>query len=186
MSGDVIEHIAPPVTNFVDGVTINTLSDQCVGPELNGLDDGLGSAVWTANRLIFIPLAIAQPITVSQFFWINGTVAAGNTDVGIFSFEGTAKLGSSGSTLNVGTSVLQAVDVVDFTLPGNSRYWMTLGCDDGTHTFWRGNLLASGLDLIGVKEQLSGWSSGLPSSITLGIPTVSVFPLFGFTGRAVI
>ncbi len=186
MAGNVIEYISPPVTSLVNNVTINTLSPECIGPEMMGLDDGLASAVWTANRLIFLPLVTVQPVLVAQFFWINGSAVSGNTDVGIYDFAGTTKLGSSGSIANSGTTTLQTVDVADFTLPAHARFWLALGCDNATQAYWRANLVAQGLSLIGVKEQLSGWSSGLPSSIALGTPTVAVLPMFGFTGRSVI
>lgn len=185
MAGNVIEYISPPVTNFVDGICINVLSDICAGPELMGIDDGLGSGVWTANRLFFSPLIVATPLLVSQFFWFNGTVVSGETDVGIYNEAGTVKLGSSGPTTNAGVSQIQVVDVANFFLPANSRLWLALGCDNATQTFWRGNPSKVALQYAGCTEQLSGWSTGLPTPIVPAAPTVAVFPYFGFTGRAI-
>lgn len=187
MTGNVAGQFLPPLFSLVEPVNFNSFDADCMGKELKAmLNVSLASAVWTANRLIFVPFSIGRPTLVSQFYWMNGATAAGNTDVGIYTEDGTIKLGSSGSTANAGTSVLQAVNVADFTLAANQRYWLALGCDDSTHTYFRVAPSAFLQEFIGYKEQLSGWSSGLPASITIGLPTVAVVPHFGFTGKGVI
>lgn len=167
----------------------NNISVNCYGPECLGgnavIDRDVASAVWTANLLIFIPLLLVEPLLVAQFYWVNGATAQDNTDVGIYSFDGATKFGSTGSTLNVGTNTLQTVNVTDFWIPANVRMWLALGCDSSTHTFYLANPVVAALDIAGVTQQASGWSSGLPSSITPAIPTVAKMPEFGFTGRSV-
>lgn len=171
----------PPVTSL----TVSCISPECIGPELMVCTTGFTSAAWTANRLLAIPLLLTRPYLVNQFFWYNGATAAGNTDVGIYNEAGTTKFGSTGSTANSGTSQIQAVDSTDFYLGANQRYWLVMGCDSGTQTFQRMNPGVGLMDYLGVKEQLSGWSSGLPSSLTLAVPTVAYIPFFGF-GRSVV
>jgi len=168
----------------------NNVNVHLWGPECLSrnsiIDNGLASTVWTANLLIFIPLLLIEPLLVSQFFWINGATAQDNTDVGIYSFDGQTKFGSTGSTLNSGTSALQVADVTDFRLPSNVRLWMALGCDSSTHTFLLANPVVGAQDLAGITQQAAGWSSGLPATITPAIPTVAKVPMFGFSGRSVV
>lgn len=186
MAGNVIEYISPPVTNLQNAVTINVLSYECLGLDLlYVLSGGVGSAVWTANLATYVPLVTRQPILVSQFFWMNGTVVDGNTDVGIYSEDGATKIASTGSTLNAGTSQIQTVDVSDVILATNRRYWLALASDSGTQTFWRGTPTARAQGFIGVKQQTSAWSAGLPSSATFADPSVAVLPIFGFTGTVI-
>lgn len=186
MAGTVLEYVSPSLAGMRDGATVSVFSKECLSPELQVLGSTLGSATWTANLITYIPLVIAEALKVSQFFWTNGTAVAGNTDVGIYSADGTVKLGSTGSTANAGTSVLQVVDVTDFWLPPNSLLWLALGCDSGTQTFRRSNLIIHLQEFIGIKQQAAGWSSGLPSSATFANPSVASLPMFGFTAGTVL
>jgi hypothetical protein len=179
--------LQPLVYRPLDQLLIHSLSDQCVGQEMLNLSvASYTTRAWTANRLIFIPFATASRVLVSGFWWYNGTTANGSTDVGIYTEDGQTKLGSSGATLNSGTSVLQDVNVTDFFLPAGRRLWLTLGSDSATQTYFSLPPTAVLQDFVGIKEQLSGWSSGLPSTITPATPTVAVFPHFGLRGSSVI
>lgn len=177
-------HIPQPLTGW-NNVSVHLFGPECLSRN-SIVDNGLASAAWTANLLIFIPLLLVEPLLVSQFFWVNGATAQDNTDVGIYSFDGQTKFGSTGSTLNSGTSTLQVADVADFRLPSNVRLWMALGSDSSTHTYFLGNPVVAALDIVGVAQQASGWSSGLPATITPAIPTVAKMPLFGFSGRSTV
>ena len=168
-----------------NNVSVHPLSQECLSRDAI-IDTGVASTVWTANLLVFVPLLLIEPLTVSQFFWFNGATSQDNTDVGIYSLDGATKFGSTGSTANSGTSTLQVVDVTNFVIPANKRLWLVLGCDSSTHTFLLANPVVAALDLVGVTQQASGWSSGLPSTITPAIPTVAKLPLFGFTGKATV
>lgn len=173
---------SPPLSD----ITVNYLSRECIGPEIMSAQaGGFASAAWTQNRIIAIPLVVQRPYQVKQFAWYNGGTVNGNTDVGIYDETATRKIGSTGSTANSGTSVIQVVDVTDFTLAANTRYWLVLSSDSATQTYQRINPAAVLMDWVGVREQLSGWSSGLPSSLTLAVPTVAYIPFFGF-GRSVL
>lgn len=172
---------SPPLSD----VTVNVLSQECVGPELRPAYAGFTSAAWTQNRVIAIPLVVQRPYQVKQFFWYNGATVNGNTDVAIYNEGAMAKVGNgTGSTANSGTSVIQVVDVADFVLAANTRYWLALSSDSATQTYQRMNPSAVLMDWISIREQLSGWSSGLPASLTLAVPTVAYLPFFGF-GRSV-
>jgi hypothetical protein len=175
-----------PYTGLVDEINVHLDSWNCTGPMALGIDNAaLASAAWTANRLLFLPFVTDVNLLVAQFFWVNGATAAGNTDVGIYSFDGQTKIGSTGSTANSGTSAVQSVNVTDFSLGADQRYWLALGCDSSTHTYFASSMRVEGWDYAGAREELSGWSSGLPGTITFAVPSVTVTPMFGFTGSSV-
>ena len=178
--------IRPPALTPLNNIIINPLSNECMGMDFLAMDTGFASAAWTANLVLYVPLITVEPMVVSRFFWRNGITVGGNTDIGIYNEAGTSKLVSTGSTANAGTSVIQSVDVTDFRLPACSRFWLALGCDSGTQTFWQANALGRGLEFAGARQQLSGWSSGLPATASLDAATIAALPLFGFTGGSVI
>lgn len=189
MAGNVVEYVCPPISALAKAIVISTLSPETVGAGVTALSTGaFGSpTAWTANRLLMLPLLLTRPTLVDLVFWVNGSTTAGNTDVGVYDSTGTTKIVSAGSTANSGTGAVQSVNVTDTVLPASQLMWLTLGSDSGTQTFASNTgVNVAGMDLVGVKEQLSGWSSGLPSSVTLGVPTIAVLPFFGFTGRSVI
>lgn len=190
MAGNTIQYLSPPIFSAVNDANIHTLSFETVGLAVAALRSSLTntSVAWTANRLIFLPLLLVQPTLVDQFFWINSVnPAAGNSDIGVYTFDGQTKLVSCGSTANSGTAtILQAANATNTILPANEWLWLALGCDSSSQTYISSQLNVAGMNGAGIKEQLSGWSSGLPATITLGAPTVAVLPVFGFTGRSVI
>ncbi len=186
MAGNILEYVTPLVQQQADLVTINILSPECLGPELQFITEDLASGAFTANLAVYVPLLLARPVIVSQFFWRNGTVVGGNTDVGIYNADGSTKLTSTGSTANSGTSAIQVVDISNVTLPANARLWLALSSDSGTQTYFRNTASVSAQDFAGVKQQASAWSSGLPTTATFAAPTVAHLPWFGFTGSAVI
>lgn len=185
MRGNAAWSISPPLANLFNSITVNMLSPECLGADLMAVINRLSGAAWTANLLTFVPLMTTRPLLVSQFFWHNGATVNGETDVGIYNADGTVKLGSTGPTTNSGASQIQVVDVTNFTLTSNSRFWLALGSNSGTHTYWRSDPVANAQDFLGIKQQASGWSSGLPSSATFAVPSVAVLPHFGFTGGVI-
>lgn len=187
MIGNVAQNFAPPLFSLTDSRTIIPISEECLGREWVAIDSNPASGTFTANLVVYVPLVTVERLLVRQFFWLNGAAVDGNTDVGIYSADGSVLLGSAGSTLNAGISALQAVNVADFLLPANSRLWLALSSDSSVQTYLRAApAVVYYLDYVGVKQQAAGWSSGLPSSATLAVPSVAVLPMFGFTGSAVI
>lgn len=178
--------ITPPYMGLVDNVTVTTMSKESIGAELAAVTQALAGAVWTANLVVYIPFILKSPCLVAQFMWLNGGVANGNTDVGVYTEDGQTKLGSTGATANAGTDVFQKVNVTDFLLPANQRLWLALGCDSATHEFQRTAVAIAAIDLFGVKQEPSGYSGGLPATATFSTPTVAKTPMFGFTGQSVI
>lgn len=186
MAGLLKEYLSPPQTSFRDSVTVLMIGAECLGLDMLAIDTATAGIAWTANLLCAVPLITAEPLLVTNFFWYNTATVNGNTDVGIYSADGATKLGSTGSTPNAGANQGQFVNSTDFTLPGNSRLWLVIGSDSATHTYAAANLVIAGLEFVGVQQQASGWSSGLPTSLTLAAPSQAKLPIFGFTGASVI
>ncbi len=178
-------NIQPPFAATSDVATITSFSAECVGDDILPLASVFAIGTnWTANELKFIPLILREPFLLSQFFWFNGNVTNGNVDVGIYTEDGATRIISTGSTAASGASQIQSVDVTNTWLPANKRLWLAIG-GDGTNRFVLSSLPAIALSYLGIKEQLSGWSSGLPSTITPATPTLIGLPLFGFTSGVV-
>lgn len=173
VGGDRDSTITTPWTHDACGVDI-----QATGFSVNG------NITWIANLATYVPFVLARPKLIAQFFWVNGTAVGGNTDVGVYN-EALTKLLSTGSTANSGTTTLQAVNVTD-TLLQAGRYWLALASDSSTQVYMGDSIIARAQDMWGIKQQASGWSSGLLSSPTLSGPAQTLLPLFGFTPGAVI
>jgi len=110
---------------------------------------GFGSTATTnvafpvANTAFFYPFSIDEDATVAQIGWVNGNVVSGNIDVGIYTRAG-AKVISTGSTAQSGTSVIQAVNVADTALAAGD-YYFAVSMDNTTGT------------LLGVTAIALGW-----------------------------
>lgn len=76
-------------------------------------------------------------------------------------------------------------NIVSVTIPGGERYWMAFG-GNSTAGYTRANPTTQHLDMMGVKQQTSGWRNGLPQTATFGTPSDTLVPLFGFTSEPVV
>lgn len=185
MQRDRTRLISPPYMSPLNQNTVSVIHAECLGRDINAVISVFSGGAWTANLCIYVPLLTAGSIVVSQFWWINGGTVNGNTDIAIYSTDGATRLIGTGATANSGTNAVQAVNVTDAVLPSSSLLWLALGSDSGTQTYFRVAASVQMLDFISIKQQAGGYSSGLPTPITLNTPTVAVLPWFGFTGAAV-
>lgn len=135
-----------------------------------------GSATFPAsNDALFVPFCLQQHVLIKRLYSVNGTAVSGNIDVGIYSKDG-AKIVSSGSTAQSGTSALQFFDVTDFVLaPG--CYYFAVALDNTTGTLLRANPSLARVQAIGMAKQASGFA--LPASATLATVTAAYLPLIG-------
>lgn len=187
--GNAAQLFCPPLRRLQNGFVVNTMTPECLAGDLRptGSSAFFGSMAWTANLCIYLPLILSQPLIVSQFYWYNIATVNGSTDVGIYTEDGATKLVSTGSTLNSGANSIQVVNVSDVTLPSNCRLWLALGSDSGTHTYWGyTGAIAQNMEFIGIQQQASGFSSGLPASATFAAPSVAKIPMYGFSSKSVI
>lgn len=96
-----------------------------------------GSAAYpAANRALFAPVYVHNPITVSKIVAHNGAAVSGNIDVGIYIPNEddpitATRLVSSGTTAQTGTSVRQVFDITDTSL-GRGTYYLAVAMDNTT------------------------------------------------------
>lgn len=135
-----------------------------------------GNAAWPAsNDAIFIPFTIEKPIVAKQMFCMNGNVASNNFDLGIYTLGG-ARIVSTGSTAQSGTSAIQITNITDTYLsPGT--YYMACAMNGTTGTFRRFNPSVILLQQMGVMKATSAFA--LPSSVTLTTVTAAYVPNIG-------
>lgn len=174
-----------PVERQVNSVCISTYSEESIGVLLSGMNIGSqASLVWpSANLAIFVPFTVYEPITIVKMSIINGTAVSGNVDVGIYD-GGGAKLVSSGSTAQAGTSVIQTFDITD-TLLKPGLYYLALAISNTTGTVESsGTLVAIDAEIIGVMQMASAFA--LPATATFAAFAQTSVPLIIAHQQAVI
>ncbi len=148
----------------------------------NLVGSALASISWGTSSLArYVPFWLPWPYTVRRVFWGNGSSAAGNTDVGIYTMDGT-KVYSTAPTVQSGASVLQYVTPTAFVLaPG--RYYMAMSNDGTTSRAWGLTTgVANNLRLAGWLQQASAGT--LPATATFALYANTAIPLFGITRTA--
>lgn len=120
---------------------------------------------WTANLVIYIPIALPFPYPLQRFMWLNGsTIATSNVDCGIYT-RGGAKLASTGTTAMVGTSAWQYAAPTTTMILAPGMYYLAWTCDNTTS---RANCTAATSvqgELIGLLQETTG-AFGLPAAMT--------------------
>lgn len=159
-------------TNHIVGVH----SFDSMGDYLKAVSQAGAISAWpTANKAIYIPLALQQPTTVYQLGIVNGGTASGNFDVGILDAAGN-KLVSSGSTAQSGTSasgIMQLVNVTDTSL-GRGLYYLALAFDNITATAHNWAPTALRASTWGIKEETTAFT--LPATATFANITSAYIP----------
>ncbi len=168
---------------FAPTITITPCAWESIGTSYLG-NTAWASAVWpSANRALFIPFRIYQPITAVKMFTVNGAAASGNIDIGIYNADGT-KLVSSGSTAMSGTSAMQVFDITD-TQFGPGLFYLALAVDNVTAAFIRRGTSGTITNrFAGLLHQASAFP--LPATATFASYSAAYIPLFGLTTRTVI
>jgi hypothetical protein len=170
--------IHPPV--------ISTFATEMLGGNLAA--GGLGtpaSAAWPgANLAIFYPFCLAGFYLVRKLWWANGATATGNVDAGIYTIGG-ARLTSTGSTAQAGTSVVQSVTLGTPLLLASGSYYMALAASSASATFLRHSIGARALNRFGMAEQTAS-AFPLPDPITPITMTDTTVALCGIARATVI
>ncbi len=166
-------------------ITISPASPESIGAELVAQGSAPQSAVWsTANTALFVPFCVYQPFIAKTMGVYNGTVVAGNVDVGIYDDQGN-RIVSKGSTVQAGTSALQTFDITDTTLQPGS-YFMALNLDNATATVFRWTSTLAGTAAgFGVYSQAVG-AITLPATATFSVGLGGFIPVVCVSGRTVI
>lgn len=165
-------------------VFLNSMSDQSIGYSMRDIGNANPASVaWTtANQARYVPFRILTPSKVLKLLVYNGTTAAGNTDVGIFTAAGV-KLVSSGAVAQAGVSAWQEFDITDTWLtPG--QYWFGMISSSTTATVIAWNSKPAG-QLVGVASQAVG-AATLPATATFAVLDIGLVPLIGASLRVLI
>jgi hypothetical protein len=175
---------------FQPGGVVSTASPACFAWETVALtlSDFLAAAVWPgagANRVIYVPFAISEAVTVYKIGWSNGATVNGNIDVGIYDLAGT-RLVSSGSVAMSGATAVQVADITDTPLaPG--IYHMAMQSSSSTATFFRAAQSATAVLaqlLVASGVQMEDTSFGLPATATFATMTSAYLPLLSLALKA--
>jgi hypothetical protein len=173
----------------VDPVTpthIHTWTTYCVcAPtlRLNGAAiSAPASAAWpSANLAMYIPFTIPFPYTVSRLFWCNGSSAAANMDVGLYSLGG-ARICSTGSVAQVTTNVIQYAAPTATCVLTPGTYYLGVACSGTTNALFMATTTAIQNRMAEVMQEAS--AIPLPSPATFASMANTNFPLAGFTRLA--
>ena len=137
------------------------------------------SATWPlANRAIYHPFYLPWRYPIKRLFWLNGSSASGNADVGIYSVGGT-RIVSTGSTAQSGASTAQYVSA-DLVLPPGTYYLGNVFSGTTNVATSIGSITAIAGRMQGVLQEGLG-STTLPATMSPSTFTGSVVPVAGFT-----
>ena len=169
-------------------VTISPYSMEAIGQQvLSCAGQGINahaSALWpSADLALFYPFVISQRCIAVLLWAYNGGTAAGSTDIGIYTEDGT-RLVSIGPTAQAGTNVRQSFNITDTELfPG--RYYMALASSSGAATFFRSTMGDTNRNrTLGMFQQASAGT--LPATATFAAVGQDYLPIFGLTTRSVL
>lgn len=175
---------APALATASPEKVIGTTQMSGLGYECRACAAAPASAVWpTANKAIFVPVVVSRPMLIVQMAVLNGTVAAGNIDVGIYD-ESWNRLVSKGATAQSGTSVFQLFDITDtYLTPG--RYYLGVAKDDGVGTVFQVAPGAPKASMFGVGTAASSYVLPNPAVPLIDV-TNDVIPVVYASVEAVI
>lgn len=143
-----------------------------VGSAYNTTTGVLGGA----NRAIYIPVQLNASITAYQIAWINGGVASGNVDVGIYNSSFT-RLVSSGPVAQGTINVVQAADIADTALTADT-YYIGLAVTSATAQFRSYSAsTASILRSHGIAIQDGLTSGTLPNPAVFATSVITTVPV---------
>lgn len=152
---------------------------------------GTGASPWSdaANALLAFPFVLERDTTFYKGFWVNGSAAGGNSEVGIWD-ESYNKLVTTGSVVGSGNSVPQAAAFAAGATPRlpPGRYYAGMAHSATTtgQLFRWSNTGANALyQAFGCWRQAGITLGSLAATATPGAMTNIGFPLFGLISRSV-
>lgn len=144
--------------------------------DANMLGSNASTAWPLANRIYYYPFYVDDVTIVSKLGFLNGNTVSGNFEAGIYDAKTLARLGTTGSTAQAGTSTAQITALTgDVTLnPGCYFAALTLNNTTGTY-----NRLNHGIvqlaDAWGQRQESPG-VFGLPATATPGLNSTFYWP----------
>lgn len=159
---------------------VSTFSPWSVSSECRILTSGnlaVATITWTTNLAAFIPVYLPWNYPVNRVWWVNGSIASGNSNFGIFMKNGR-RIYATGSTGQSGASGPQFVTPTPFVLPAG-EYYFAFSADGTTNRSSGAGVAVEVQKLCGVLQQTSNFTLADPSSPTTA--TVAQMPYCGIT-----
>lgn len=156
-----------------------------IGMELQAnAGSSVAAALWpSANRAIYVPFVVFQPLIAVKMGVRNGNAVSGNVDVGIYDDQQN-RLVSMGSTAQAGTAAIQSFDITD-TLLQPGVYYMALCVDNTTAQIQGAAISALAAGAAGVLSQSVG-AVTLPNPGTFAAAQDAFVPAIFVTTRTLI
>jgi hypothetical protein len=137
------------------------------------------SGAWPAvSYIAYVPFWIPFSYPIRRLWWVNGSTAGGNTDVGIYSVDG-ARMLSTGSTAGSGNGIPQYVAMDMLLAPGSYYFAMT-------HDTTTVNQINRSTALTVIQQRMIGHlgqasTIPLPATATFAASSQIVYPICGMT-----
>jgi hypothetical protein len=149
-----------------------------------------GASPWSdaANCLLAFPFVLESQTTFYKGFWVNGSAAGGNTEVGIWD-DAFNKLVTTGSVAGASNSVPQAAAFASSATPTLSpgRYYAGIAHSATTTNQlfrWSAGTAGNYWQALGCWRQSGITLGSLAATATPGDMTNAGFPLFGLITRS--
>lgn len=162
-------------------VTISTLGLFSAGVELAAMavTAAASTAVAVNNVAWAVPFRLTTPMTVKKLYHVNGSVATGNIDMGIYD-EALARLVSIGSTAQSGTNIVQEFDITDTQLNPGLYYIASAYSSSSATAMMPGGMSGFFGSIIGAFTATTSFP--LPSTLTPANAPLTI-PIMGLTNR---
>jgi hypothetical protein len=172
--------------SFLTPPFIGTLSRWSLAHEARLAQAGVtvASGNWSsANQGLYVPFWLPWPYPVQRLWWVNGSAAGGNWDIGLYTIN-LSQIYASGSTAGSGNSVPQFVTPSAPLLLAPGRYFFGISHSATTANQATGSTSASAtrLRMLGVTQEASALP--LPATATPVARTGTMLPLCGITRTA--
>ncbi len=177
---------SPPV---ITAVSRGALGGSMI-VRMGGTTPATGTSPWSdaANSLLAFPFVIEVDTTFYKGFWVNGSAAGGNSEVGIWD-AAYNKIVTTGSVAGSGNSVPQAAAFASSATPKLQPGLYYAGMAHSattTNQLARMSCGSSGLlQAAGCWKQAGITLGSLAATATPGDMTNAVFPFFGLITRTV-
>jgi hypothetical protein len=135
------------------------------------------TAVMGANTVWCLPYMLDDACVITKLWWQNGVTVAGNTDMGLYTDQGT-RLIATGPIANAGAQVIQVVDIVDLAIAEGLVYFAIVTDSASTTYYMTADSYAGGY--AGFSGYQMAATFPLPATLTwASAPTLTKMVKFG-------